>query len=96
VEVIDQDPNGGGIPLGYHLIECISIIVVLPQDMMQFDSSEFLLQFVQLRAIHVHEGAFVVGLLHDLVHYQLRLAVDVEPSAPSSIAMRRPLMRPTY
>jgi hypothetical protein len=69
-------------PLGCHLSECISIIVVPPWDMMQLDSSELVLQFAHLRVVRVHEVAFAVGLFHDLVHYQPRVAVDVEPSGP--------------
>jgi hypothetical protein len=82
VEVVDEDPTGGGIPLGCHLSECISIIIVLSRDMMQLDSSKLVLQFAHLQAVHVHEGALTVGLLHDLVHYQLRVTVGVEPSGP--------------
>jgi hypothetical protein len=50
--------------------------------MMQLDSSEFFLQSMYLQAVCVHEGPLAVGLLHELVHYQLRVAVDVELSGP--------------
>jgi hypothetical protein len=80
VEVVDKDPTRGGIPLGCHLSECINIIVVLPRDMMQLDSLELVLLFAHLQAVRVHEGAFTVGLLHDLVHYQLRVTIGIEPS----------------
>jgi hypothetical protein len=81
-EVVDEDSTVGRIPLGCHLGECFGIIVVLPQDVMQLDSSELVLQFAHLHALCVHEGALAVGLLHDLVHYYLRVVIGVEPSGP--------------
>jgi hypothetical protein len=33
------------------------------------NSSELVLLFMNLHAVHVHEGALAVGLLLDLVHY---------------------------
>jgi hypothetical protein len=47
---------------------------------MLLNSSELVLQFMHIHAVRVHEGALAVGLLHDLVHYQLRVALYVEPS----------------
>jgi hypothetical protein len=41
---------------------------------MQLDSLEFALHF----SIGIHEGAFAVGLLHDLVYHQLGVNVSVE------------------
>jgi hypothetical protein len=43
VEVIDEVPVGSGIPLGRHLGERIGVVVVLPRDVMQLDSSKFFL-----------------------------------------------------
>jgi hypothetical protein len=43
VEIADEDPIGNGIPLGRHLGECIGIIVVPLRDVMQLDSSMFVL-----------------------------------------------------
>jgi hypothetical protein len=74
VEVVDEDLTGGGILLGCRLGECISIIDVLSRDVMQLDSSKLVLQFAHLQAVRIHEGAFTVGILHDLIHYQLRVA----------------------
>jgi hypothetical protein len=45
---------------------------------MQLDSSELVLQLTHLLAVCLHEGAFAVGLLHDLVHHQLRVTVGIE------------------
>jgi hypothetical protein len=45
----------------------------------QLVSSEFILQFAQLLAVCAHEGAFTVGLLHDLVYHQLGVTIGVEP-----------------
>jgi hypothetical protein len=32
VEIVDEDPAGNGIPLGRYLGACISVIIVLPRD----------------------------------------------------------------
>jgi hypothetical protein len=69
VQVVDKHSIGDGIPLSCHLSEYISIIVALLRDVMKLNSSELVLQFMHLHAVRVHEGALVVGLLHDLVHY---------------------------
>jgi hypothetical protein len=45
---------------------------------MQLDSLEFALQFAHLLAIGVHEGAFAVGHLHDLVYHQLGVTASIE------------------
>jgi hypothetical protein len=49
---------------------------------MQLDSSELVLQFTHLHAVCVLEGALAVGLLHDLIHYQFRVIIYIEPSGP--------------
>jgi hypothetical protein len=69
VEVIYKDPVRSGIPLGHHLGERISVIIVPLGDVMQLDSSELVLQLMHLLAVRVHEGAFAVGLLQDLVYH---------------------------
>jgi hypothetical protein len=46
---------------------------------MQLNSLEFFLQLVHLLALRFHEAALAVGLLHDLVHHHLGVALDVEP-----------------
>ena len=45
---------------------------------MQFDPLEFVLELVHLLALCCHEGAFVGGLLHDLIHDQFRVTANVE------------------
>ena len=45
---------------------------------MQFDPLEFVLKLAHLLGVCYHEGAFVGGLLHDLVDDQLRIAANVE------------------
>jgi hypothetical protein len=96
MEIVDEDPAGNGIPLGRHLGECISVIVVLPQVVMQLDSLEPVIQFADLLAVCVHEGAFAVRFLHDLVYHQLGVTTGVESVAPSSTAIQRLLIRPSY
>jgi hypothetical protein len=79
VKIIDENPAGNRVALGRHLGERINIVVVLLRDVMQLDSSKFVLQLAHLLAVHVHEGALAVGLLHDLVHHQLGVAIGIEP-----------------
>ena len=45
---------------------------------MQLDPLEFVLELSHLLAVCYHEGAFVGGLLHDLVDDQLRVVANVE------------------
>jgi hypothetical protein len=49
----------------------------------ELQSSELPFQLVDFLAIRVHEGTLAVRVLHDLVDYQLRDAVDVEGSCPN-------------
>jgi hypothetical protein len=69
VEVIEEDPVGRVIPLGRHLAEHIGVVVVPPRDVTQLDSLELVIQLTHLLVVCVHEGAFAVGLLHDLVYH---------------------------
>jgi hypothetical protein len=71
VEIVDEDLIRSRIPLGRHLGECISVVVVPSRDVMQLDSLELILQLTHLLVVCVHEGAFVVGLLNDLVYHSL-------------------------
>ena len=48
-------------------------------DVMQLDPLEFVLELAHLLVVCCHEGAFVGGLLHDLINDQLRVAANVEP-----------------
>ena len=43
-------------------------MIVLLGDVMQFDPLEFVLELAHLLAVCCHEGAFVGGLLHDLIN----------------------------
>jgi hypothetical protein len=79
VEIVDEDLARNGIPLGHHLGECISIVVVPPMDVMQLNSPEPVLQFADLLALCVHEGDFAVRLLHDLVYHKLGVTIGIEP-----------------
>ena len=71
MEVIDEDPTQRRIPPGGQFYEKIGDIVVLLGDVMQLDPLEFVLELAHLLAVCYHEGAFVGGLLHDLVIDQL-------------------------
>ena len=68
MDVIGEDPAWGWIPSGNQFCKEINSIVVPSRDMMQFDPLEFVLELVHLLAVCCHEGAFVGGLLHDLIH----------------------------
>ena len=71
MEVIDEDPARRWIPPGGQFCEKIGGIIVLLGDVMQLNPLEFVLKLAHLLAICCHEGAFVRGLLHDLVNDQL-------------------------
>ena len=71
MEIIDEDSAWRWIPPGGQFCEKISGIVVLLGDMMQLDPLEFVLELAHLLAVCCHEGAFVGGLLHDLIDDQL-------------------------
>ena len=58
--------------------EEIGGVVVPSRDVMQFDSLEFVLELMHLLAVCCDEGAFVGGLLHDLIDDQLRVTTNVE------------------
>ena len=71
MKVIDEDPIWRRNPPGSQFCEKIGSIVVLSGDMMQLDPLDFVLELLHLLAVCDHEGAFVGGLLHDLVDDQL-------------------------
>ena len=71
MQVIDEDPARRWIPSGGQFCKKIGSIVILSRDVMQFDPLEFVLELVYLLVVCCHEGAFVVGFLHDLVNDQL-------------------------
>ena len=68
MEVIDEDPAQRWITPGGQFYEKISGIVVLLGDVMQLNPLEFVLELLHLLVVCYHEGAFVGGLLHDLVN----------------------------
>ena len=45
---------------------------------MQLDPSELALELAHLLAVCHHEGAFVGGLLHDLIDDKLRVTTNIE------------------
>jgi hypothetical protein len=45
---------------------------------MQLNSSELVLQLTHLLAVGIHEGAFTVGPLQDLVYHHLGVTIGVE------------------
>ena len=73
MEIVDEDPARRRISPGGQFCKKISGIVVLSGDVMQLDPLEFV-----LLVVCYHEGAFVGGLLHDLIDDKLRVATNVE------------------
>ena len=78
IEIIDEDPARRQIPPSGQFCEKIGGIVVLLGDVMQLDPLEFVLKLAHLLAVCYQVGAFVGGLLHDLVNDQLQVTADVE------------------
>ena len=68
VDVVDADPAWGWIPPSGQFREEISSIIVPSRDVMQFNPLEFVHELAHLLAVCCHEGAFVGGLLHDLIN----------------------------
>ena len=71
MDVVDEDPTWGWITPGGQFCKKIGGIVVLSGDVMQLDPLEFVLELAHLLAVYYHEGAFVGGLLYDLINDQL-------------------------
>ena len=67
MEIIDKDLARRWIPPGGQFCKKIGGIVVLSGDVMQLDSLEFVLELVYLLAVCCHKGAFVGGILYDLI-----------------------------
>ena len=71
--LFDKDSDRRGISLGGQFHEKIGRVVVPLGDVMQLDPLEFVRKLAYLLAVCYHEGAFVGGVLHDLVNDQLRV-----------------------
>ena len=71
MEVVDENSVRRWISSGNQFCEEIGSIVVFLGDVMQLDSLEFVLEFAHLLVVCCHVGAFVGGLLHDLIDDQL-------------------------
>ena len=55
-------------------------LVEVPQDVIEFEAFEFVLQPSDLLAVRSHLGIMAARLLHDLVNDQLGVASNVEAS----------------
>ena len=67
MEIVDEGPAWGQILSGGQFSHKIGDIIVLMGDVMQLNSLEFVLELAHLLVVCRHEGAFVGGLLHDLI-----------------------------
>ena len=68
MDVVDEDSARGRISPGGQFCEEIGGVVVPSRDVVQFNPLEFVLELAHLLTICCHEGAFVGGLLHDLIN----------------------------
>ena len=55
---------------------------MLPWDMVELQTPESPFQLADFLIVRVHERALAVGALHDLVDYQLGVAIDVQAGCP--------------
>jgi hypothetical protein len=60
------------------LCEGVGCLVVAPEDMMKFKTTELLLKLSYLLVVCCHVGIAVVRFPHDLVDDKLGIAVDVK------------------
>ena len=71
MKVVGEYSVGDGFVLGCHLGEGVHVGVVLSRDVVELQAAELSLQLADLLAVRVHEGALAVGVLCNLVDYQL-------------------------
>ena len=71
MKVINEDPVRRRNPRGSQFCKKIGGIIILLGDVMQLNPLEFVLKLSHLLVVRCHEGAFVGGLLYDLINDQL-------------------------
>src|SRR6266542_3946197 len=80
VELLNENAGRDRGPLGTHLHQLVSLVVVVPEYMRQLQSVEVALQFPNLLAVSRHFCACTRVLLLDLVHDQLRITANRQSS----------------
>jgi hypothetical protein len=58
--------------------EGVGCLIVLPEDMVELETIELLLQLPNLLPVCHHAGVVTVWLSHDLVDDELRVIMDVK------------------
>src|SRR6266540_3936605 len=80
VELLNEDTGLDQGPLGTHLRQLISLVVVVPEYMCQLKSVEGALQFSNLLAVDQHFCAGARVLFLNLVDDQFRITANRQPS----------------
>src|SRR5881394_2725942 len=80
VELLNENTGRDRGPLGTHFRQLVSLVVVVPEYMCQLQSVECALQFSNLLAVSRHFRARTRVLFLDLVHDQLRITANRQPS----------------
>src|SRR6266540_1910503 len=80
VELLNKNTGRDRGPLGTHLRQLVSLVVIVPEYMCQLQSVEGALQFPNLLAVSRHFCASTRVLFLDLVHDQLRITANRQSS----------------
>src|SRR6266498_2764613 len=80
IELLNEETGRDRGSPGTHLRQLVSLIVVVPEYMRQLQSIKCALQLSNLLAVRRHFRARTRVLLLDLVHHQLRITADHQPS----------------
>src|SRR6266540_325424 len=80
VELLNENTGWDRSPLGTHLRQLVSLVVVVPEHMRQLQSVKCALQLSNLLAVRRHFRARTRVLFLDLVHHQLRITANRQPS----------------
>src|SRR6266542_6549117 len=80
VELLNENAGRDWGSPGTHLRQLISLVVVVPEYMRQLQSVKCALQLLNLLAVHRHFRARTRVLFLDLVHHQLRITANRQPS----------------
>src|SRR5438105_2885990 len=80
VELLNENAGRDRGSPGTHLRQLVSLVVVIPEYMRQLQSFKCTLQLSNLLAVRRYFRARTRVLLLDLVHHQLRITVNRQPS----------------
>jgi hypothetical protein len=80
--VSGEDIRGNRCPPRGYLSQLIRSLVVPSGDVVELESVEFVFQAPNLVAVGLHLPVVPVGVLHDLINDELRVATSVEAPNP--------------